>query len=78
MKLVATLAAACIALTLPSSSLVAQSPRALTIEDYYKIKSVGDPQISPDGKWVAFTLTTRARPMAPTWHSPSGRAADAG
>ena len=38
---------------------VAQSPRALTIEDYYKIKSVGDPQISPDGKWVAFTLTTR-------------------
>ena len=59
MKLVATLVAACIALTYPSSSLVAQSPRALTIEDYYKIKSVGDAQISPDGKWVAFTLTTR-------------------
>ena len=59
MKLVAALVAACVALTLPSSSLVAQSPRALTIEDYYKIKSVGDPQISPDGKWVAFTLTTR-------------------
>ena len=33
--------------------------RALTIEDYYKIKSVGDAQISPDGKWVAYTLTTR-------------------
>ena len=59
MKLVATLLAAGIALTLPSSSLVAQSQRALTIEDYYKIKSVGDPQISPDGKWVTFTLTTR-------------------
>jgi dipeptidyl aminopeptidase/acylaminoacyl peptidase len=59
MKLVATIAAACIALTLPSSSLVAQSQRALTIEDYYKIKSVGDPQISPNGTWVAFTLTTR-------------------
>ena len=59
MKLVATIAAACIALTLPSSSLVAQSQRALTIEDYYKIKTVGDAQISPDGKWVAFTLSTR-------------------
>ena len=46
MKLVATLAAA---LTLTSLSLIAQSPRALTIEDYYRIKSVGDTQISPDG-----------------------------
>ncbi len=59
MKLVAAVVAACVALTLPSSSLVAQSQRALTIEDYYRIKTVGDPQISPDGKWVAFTLTTR-------------------
>ena len=59
MKLVAAVVAACVALTLPSSSVGAQSPRALTIEDYYKIKSVGDPQISPDGKWVAFTLSTR-------------------
>lgn len=59
MKLVATVVAACITLTYPSSSLVAQTPRALTIEDYYKIKSVGDAQISPDGKWVAYTLTTR-------------------
>ena len=59
MKLVATLAVACIALTFPSSSLVAQSQRALTIEDYYKIKSIGDAQISPSGKWVAYTLSTR-------------------
>ena len=33
--------------------------RALTIEDYYRIKTVGDPQISPDGKWVTYTVTTR-------------------
>ncbi|HZL95613.1 MAG TPA: hypothetical protein VFB99_18290, partial [Vicinamibacterales bacterium] len=59
MKLVAAILAVCIALTLPSSSIVAQSQRALAIEDYYRIKSAGDPQISPDGKWVAFTLTTR-------------------
>ena len=59
MKLVAAIVAACVALALPPSSLVAQSQRALTIEDYYKIKSLGDPQISPNGQWVAFTLTTR-------------------
>src|SRR4029434_5934871 len=59
MKLVAAIVASCVALALPSSSVVAQSPRALTIEDYYKIKSVGDPQISPNGQWVAFALTTR-------------------
>ncbi|MBY0497319.1 MAG: S9 family peptidase [Cyanobacteria bacterium] len=59
MKLVATLAAAVVTVGISSLSLLAQSPRALTIEDYYKIKSVGDTQISPDGKWVAFTLTTR-------------------
>ena len=33
--------------------------RALTIEDYYRIKSLGDPQISPNGRWVAYTVTTR-------------------
>ena len=42
-----------------SSSWLRSRGRALTIEDYYRIKSVGDPQISPDGKWVAFTLSTR-------------------
>src|SRR5215510_8278818 len=33
--------------------------RALKIEDYYKIKSVGDAQISPNGKWVTFTVSTK-------------------
>ncbi len=33
--------------------------RALAIEDYYQIKSVGDPQISPNGRWVAYTVSTR-------------------
>jgi dipeptidyl aminopeptidase/acylaminoacyl peptidase len=34
--------------------------RALTIEDYYRIKTVGDPQISQNGQWVTYTVTTRA------------------
>jgi dipeptidyl aminopeptidase/acylaminoacyl peptidase len=33
-------------------------PRALKIEDQFKIKEVGSPQISPDGRWVAYTVTT--------------------
>ncbi len=31
--------------------------RAFTIEDLYKIKSVRDPQFSPDGKKIVFTVT---------------------
>ncbi|HUQ82801.1 MAG TPA: S9 family peptidase [Gemmatimonadaceae bacterium] len=33
--------------------------RALTIDDYYRVKVVGSPEISPDGRWVAFTVGTR-------------------
>src|SRR5919109_1648017 len=32
--------------------------RALTLEDYYRVKSVGSPRISPDGRWVAYTVST--------------------
>lgn len=35
------------------------SRRALTIEDYYRIQSVSNPRISPDGEWVSFTVSTR-------------------
>ena len=33
--------------------------RPLSIEDYYRIKTVGSPELSPDGRWVAFTVGTR-------------------
>jgi len=33
------------------------TPRPLTIDDYFEIHDVGDPQVSPDGKWVAYTVT---------------------
>lgn len=48
-------------LTLPASliplPLVAQK-RAITFEDYIALKAVSDPQLSPDGKWVAYTVST--------------------
>jgi dipeptidyl aminopeptidase/acylaminoacyl peptidase len=41
------------------ASLPAQPPRPLAIEDYYRVKTVGSPNISRDGKWVAFNVVTR-------------------
>jgi len=48
-------------LSLASVGLSAQTPngRPLAIEDYYKVKTVGNPDLSPDGRWVAFTVSTR-------------------
>jgi len=34
----------------------AEGPRPLEVEDIFAIKTVGDPQISPDGRWVAYTV----------------------
>ena len=32
--------------------------RRLTVDDYFRINDVEDAQISPDGKWVAYVVTT--------------------
>ena len=37
--------------------VLAQAKRPMTPEDLYKIKRVSDPQVSPDGRWVAFTVS---------------------
>src|SRR2546422_2412432 len=44
---------------LPFPGLSAQK-RAITIDDYLALKSVGNPQLSPDGKWVAYTVTEQS------------------
>jgi dipeptidyl aminopeptidase/acylaminoacyl peptidase len=40
------------------ATLHAQSRRGITAEDYFAFKFVGDPHLSPDGKAVAYVLTT--------------------
>ena len=53
--------------SLPSLSVRGQSApgpqpargRALAIEDFYRVKAVGSPALSPDGRWVAYVITTR-------------------
>jgi dipeptidyl aminopeptidase/acylaminoacyl peptidase len=43
------------------AALCAQQParRPLAIEDYYRLRTIGAVQLSRDGRWVAFTLSTR-------------------
>ena len=43
--------------TLWRGGLTARSPAgSLTVDDLYNLKEVRDPQRSPDGKWVAYTV----------------------
>ena len=47
-----------ICLSLCAGSLFAQAPakRPLTADDVYRVQEVGGPQVSPDGKWIAYTI----------------------
>ncbi|HXJ38136.1 MAG TPA: hypothetical protein VNH18_02590, partial [Bryobacteraceae bacterium] len=42
----------------PSASpqVSSTSPRAITVGDYFQILGVHDPQLSPDGQWVAYAV----------------------
>jgi len=37
----------------------AAGTRLITIDDYFQIKDVSQPEISPDGQWVAYTVRTK-------------------
>ena len=39
----------------------AQGKRPLAVDDLYNVRDVRDPQRSPDGKWVAYTVTRAIR-----------------
>ncbi|HLF84224.1 MAG TPA: LpqB family beta-propeller domain-containing protein, partial [Blastocatellia bacterium] len=51
---------ALIALTLSIcvAGALAQQKRGMTLEDVLALKSVADAQVSPDGKWVAYVVTS--------------------
>ena len=44
------------ALLVPATG-AAQARRPLSVDDIYNLKEVRDPQRSPDGRWVAYTVT---------------------
>jgi dipeptidyl aminopeptidase/acylaminoacyl peptidase len=45
---------------IPCQAALAQSsaPRPITIDDLFQIREVSDPQMSPDGHWVAYVVHT--------------------
>lgn len=45
-------------LTLAVASDAAAQRRAVTIDDQFAVQDVASPELSPDGEWVAYTLTT--------------------
>ncbi len=47
----------CCALVAGNAAGQAPTPRKLTPEDIYRLREVSDPQISPDGAWVAYTVS---------------------
>src|SRR5512139_817137 len=46
-----------VALCLLALPLAAQG-RPLTVDEFLQLDRPGEPQVSPDGKWVAYTVTT--------------------
>jgi dipeptidyl aminopeptidase/acylaminoacyl peptidase len=57
-KALTSILVACL-LTIPSvASPAARATRPLSLDDLAKYRSVSDPQVSPDGKWVAYVVGT--------------------
>jgi dipeptidyl aminopeptidase/acylaminoacyl peptidase len=44
--------------TAASAAGKSSKPRVLAVDDYFEIGEVADPRISPDGRWIAYTVTT--------------------
>jgi dipeptidyl aminopeptidase/acylaminoacyl peptidase len=40
------------------TAIHAQQKRPVAPIDYYRLQNISDPQISPDGKWIVYTLST--------------------
>lgn len=49
---------AAITAAIPAQFASAQAQRPITIQDFESVKAIGDPQLSPDGKWVLYTVRT--------------------
>ncbi|MGB8507305.1 MAG: S9 family peptidase [Pyrinomonadaceae bacterium] len=56
MKRLSAFVTALVLVVLCASAAFAQSKPAFTVNDLLKMRRVSDPQLSPDGKWVAYTI----------------------
>ena len=77
----AVLPSTLVAQSQPSATAARVTGRALAIEDYYAVKTVASPSISPDGRWVTFTVMTKFEATntetGAMWVVPSNGSADA-
>src|SRR6266516_7714658 len=56
--LLLTLGARGLAAQAPAPTLApAPAPRLVTVTDLFRLRELADPQLSPDGAWVAYTVT---------------------
>ena len=59
-----------------TASSTPPAPRAITVDDVYEIREVRDPQITGDGKWVAYTVATASlkkdKNETRIWMTPAG------
>src|SRR5579872_1781293 len=53
--LLSALAFAAIAPVMAQSAV---NPHPMTLDDVFRVKDVGNPQVSPDGKWVLYTVSS--------------------
>lgn len=51
----------CVGASATVAADTAAARRTLNVEDFYKIQTLTDPQVSPDGQWVAYVVTTNDR-----------------
>jgi dipeptidyl aminopeptidase/acylaminoacyl peptidase len=58
MRRIWLIVAALLAVALPASAQTSSAGRAFTPEDWYRVTTVSSPAMSPDGRYVAFTVTT--------------------
>ncbi len=52
------MASLCAAATAVMAQQQSPSPRPITIADYFQIREVRDPQFSPDGQWIAYSVSS--------------------
>ena len=69
------------AVSMPTALIAQNGGRPLAIEDYYRVKTVGAPDLSPNGRWVAFTVSSRVEATngntSEVWLVPSDASAEA-
>jgi len=56
-RLLLALLASMVAAAAPSTPLIAQAGRTLAVDDMFRLQRVGAPQVSPDGAWIAYTVS---------------------